>query len=362
MMMLYKLRKDAMPKRVLRDGLFLIAAIIALYMVASCNYQNFCDYEHPHTGLNFREVEVIFNWDKAPEANPASVAVYFFLADDDPLQTRSGNFNYHYEFTEKKDGKIRGGKIVLPVATYNIICVNSDNYDGAFILNNATDFHTFEITTREETVLHAQGLIVQNLPKAKGVEEEATVGAPTMQIYTASRTNVEVKDVPEVEATKVIDPIVLTPAPLLKRYTVVLENNSHMSNVVSFHGTLSSLVGGYMAGGAFQTPEKTTVMFSQHPEVKANNTVTGSFWTFGHCPISSNDVSHIYTVYATLKDGSKRYHSWDVTKQVHNAPDQTNITVVIEDGLDWPVSTAGGMQIYVEAWSDVIIIKPDMGG
>lgn len=329
---------------------FLIAVFIAVCLVSGCNYQGFCDYDHPH--LKTVEVEVVFDWSNAPEANPSSVGVYFFPVDGDPLQTR-GSFKYHREFTSKKDGKIVGGKIKLPVAGYDIICVNSDIEDAA-TFKNVDEFTTFEITSHPQEMLNSQGILVSSLPRAKGVEDEPIIRALGMQLYSVSKRNVRVA---LEDTSRVIN---LAPAPITSHCTITLGNNAHLNNVLSVSGTLSSMIGSYMAGTATLISDKKTIMFEQ--EKSGESIITGSFWTFGHCPAPDSDVKHIYTIYAELRDGSKKYHSWDVTDQIHNAEDPYNITILLNDGLDWPSGGggAGGIHVDVNEWGDIIPIDIQM--
>ena len=55
-------------------------------------------------------------------------------------------------------------------------------------------------------------------------------------------------------------------------------------------------------------------------------------------------------------DGSKWYHSFDVTQQVTDAPDPKHVHIVI-NGLDLPqpISEGGGFVPSVNAWNDINI-------
>lgn len=74
--------------------------------------------------------------------------------------------------------------------------------------------------------------------------------------------------------------------------------------------------------------------------------------TFGH----KAGNNHTLTVYAVLADGSKWYYAYDVTDQIHSAPDPRNVHIVL-DGLPLPkpIVNGGGFQPEVEDWQTVPI-------
>ena len=80
--------------------------------------------------------------------------------------------------------------------------------------------------------------------------------------------------------------------------------------------------------------------------------ITGGLLTFGH----KTGNNHTLTVYAVLADGSKWYYTYDVTDQIHSAPDPRNVHIVL-DGLPLPkpIVNGGGFQPEVEDWQTVPI-------
>ena len=87
--------------------------------------------------------------------------------------------------------------------------------------------------------------------------------------------------------------------------------------------------------------------------VSADKTlVTGSLLAFGHCAATQN--AHQLTIYAVLADESKWYYTYDVTDQIHSAPDQRNVHIVL-DGLPLPkpIVNGGGFQPSVDEWQSV---------
>ena len=74
-------------------------------------------------------------------------------------------------------------------------------------------------------------------------------------------------------------------------------------------------------------------------------------FAFG-CP--SARKTHTLTVYAVLSDESKWYYTYDVTDQIHSAPDRRDVHIVL-DGLPLPkpIVNGGGFQPDVDDWQSV---------
>ena len=107
--------------------------------------------------------------------------------------------------------------------------------------------------------------------------------------------------------------------------------------------------GGRLAAGISE--ECVTIPFDA--AVSADKTlVTGSLLAFGHCAATQN--AHQLTIYAVLADESKWYYTYDVTDQIHSAPDQRNVHIVL-DGLPLPkpIVNGGGFQPSVDEWQSV---------
>ena len=116
-------------------------------------------------------------------------------------------------------------------------------------------------------------------------------------------------------------------------------------------GSLSSLAGGLFAGKSETTEELVTIPFEV--TVSADkSTLRGGLLTFGHCPSKQN--RHRLIVYVILSDESKWYYTYDVTDQIHSAPDQRNVHIVL-DGLPLPkpIVNGGGFQPSVDEWQSV---------
>ena len=60
---------------------------------------------------------------------------------------------------------------------------------------------------------------------------------------------------------------------------------------------------------------------------------------------------HHLTVYAVLSDGSEWKHTYDVTEQVHTAPDPRNVHILLYGlPVPKPIANGGGFRPNVSEW------------
>lgn len=303
--------------------------ILPIVALVSCTHKELC-YDHPHV----TNVNVEFNWTEEPEKVPESMSVYFYRdgSADEPLR---------FEFTEQSGGRIR-----LTPGTYHAVCVNSDERSHQVL--DINEYDSFYVTTKEAasiTGLATFGVTPQNLPRAKAAEEERIVAEPKNVWYSNAR-DIEVGDGTEHSLSLDIKPQLAT-------YKIEINNASNLKWVYGVSATMSGLVGGLHLGTGQLSEEKVTIPFDAQWN-KEDNTVTGSFTTFGHCPTKEN--KHYLKVYAVLADGSYWDFTYDVTDIVHNAPDEETITIEL-DGLPIPkpVANGGGFKPTVGEWNSVEI-------
>ena len=91
----------------MKRNLYILLTLFAV-LLAGCEHKDFCC-----RCLQADDVEVVFDWSRSPDADPASMKVYFF--------PEGGGEALVYEFAD-----IHGGSIRLPAGNYRAVCVNSD--------------------------------------------------------------------------------------------------------------------------------------------------------------------------------------------------------------------------------------------
>lgn len=315
--------------------IFHTVTMAALLVAAtSCEHKDLC-YDHAHAV----EVEVVFDWRNAPDAAPASMSLYLFPGDGEALR---------YDFTGRDGGTIR-----VPVGKYEALCLNSDTENIGY--RNTEHKGTFEVTTQTSPLLgglSALGVRSEGAPRADGAEDERVALSPDM-LWSDHAESIELKHVP------VRQRITLYPEQSVCRYTVEIRNAENLKYVFGVSGSISGLAGGLLPGTGPDalTGECVTIPFDAAVGEGANgekSVVTGALLTFGHS--LAVDKAHLLTVYAVLSDGSKWYYTYDVTGQIHSAPDPRDVHIVL-DGLPLPkpIVNGGGFQPEVEPWKPVEI-------
>lgn len=307
----------------------LITYISIMIAFMSCTHKELC-YDHPHV----TNVNVEFNWTEEPTKVPESMSVYFYKDEfaGEPIR---------FEFTQRNGGRIR-----LTPGTYHAVCVNSDERTHQVL--DINEYDSFYVTTKDAssiTGLSAFGVTPQNVPKAKAAEQERIVAEPKNVWYSNAR------DIFVGEGTE--HSMSLDIKPQLATYNIEVKKVSNLKWVYGVSATMSGLVGGIHIGSGELSEERVTIPFEAQWD-KENNTITGSFTTFGHCPTTDN--KHFLKIYAVLADGSYWDFTYDVTDIIHNAPDENRITIEL-DGLPIPkpVANGGGFKPTVGEWNSVEI-------
>lgn len=285
-----------------------LTTLLVLLATASCTHKELC-YDHSHA----LEVDVVFDWCNAPDANPKSMSLYLFP---------EGQSNaLRYEFVNCNGGKIR----VVP-DTYHAICVNSDTET---ILHKFTDTHSsYTLTTKETTLLSGLSvfsLVSKGAPMAKGTEDE---------VIRCQSEKLWVHQLPGIELNERNRNLTLSPETAYVHITVEILNVENLSHVTDICGTISGLADGYLAGEGSVTDDLATIPFGLSSAGKVDE-LRGEVYTFGHCPKGQN--GHFLTIYAIMQDGTKWYHSFDISDQMHEQDGHT-IHIVLDH---LPVPEAG---------------------
>ena len=333
-----------------------IISLIMLLMLAACGHKELC-YIHPHT----ISVNVVFDWEYAPDATPEGMCVCFYSLD---------NGGYHrFDFND-----IKGGKVDLRVGKYRVLSYNNDTECVHF--RNTDSFDNHSVTTREGDVLEPMlgGSAAGYVPRASGVDDEKVVISPDM-MWGCKVLDVEIEDEGITYACATFDDnhesdvefvendehiITLYPHELVCTYTYEVRNVKNMAYMQQMCGTISGMSGMLTLSTEELDIESVTIPFES---VKADDsTITGVFYTFGHH--YDNAAAHKMVFYVIMNDGTKYCFKdskqLDVTDQVDNAPNKRRVHIII-DGLDLPqpIDTGDGFIPSLDDWyveeNDIIV-------
>ena len=310
-----------------------VAASVVLVSLAasSCRHKELC-YEHPHTV----EVTVVFDWENAEGADPASMAMFLFPTDGESESLR-------YDFANST-----GGTVKIPVGTYEAMCVNSDNDDISF--SGTEHKETFVMSTQTITIgSKMSDMKVRSVPDTKS--GDARVADTPEMLWT--------DNLDEMTFTKGEQGRVITfyPDTALCSYSVEIRNAENLEYVQGMCGSLTSMAGGMNPYLDEITDEKVTLPFAT-TLYKDKKEVWSWFYTFGHGLSRRDERTHKLTIYAVMDNGQKLTVPYDVTDQIHYASDPRHVHIVI-DKLPLPhVAIDGGWDPDVDEWDEVYIDLP----
>lgn len=281
------------------------------------------------------ELQVVFDWRNAPEANPESMALYLYVED--------GHNPMRFIFPNKT-----GGLIKSPFGTHHAICLNADNTDWARMRNHE-NIETLEIYTTDAEGIGSRADNSTSIPRPEGTENERIAATPGM--LWGSRTN-DIKIIPH----SGMQSIIMYPKEAVCHYIVDVYDVKNLDGVESsaVDATLSGMAEGYNHGQQSATDNTVSMKFDLIGNADEEN-LHGEFRTFGECPTTV--AKHYLTLYMVLTDGSKWYHTFDVTDQVTKAPDPTHVHIIVRD-LDLPEPPKGGdteLKTDVNDWQPINI-------
>ena len=322
--------------------LFSIVSLLSLFVICSCTHKDLCVH-HPHD----IKVRVDFDWIGVPEADPAGMCVFFYPVEGG--QPRRYDFN-----------GMTGGEIEITVGHYMVMCYNNDTEGVLFRGKN--DFCCHEAYTRDGNIFEPVFGNGYAPPSKPGTGEERVVITPDM-MWGSIATEVELTDsgicytcsTMRGEAERIIsDEFVITlyPTELTCIYTYEIRNVKNLKHATQMCATISGMAGGINLSSQKLHAESVTLpLESSFDKV---STITGRFITFGHH--EDNPDPHRMNLYVWMDDGQKYLFGtegdrFDVTEQVHNAPDKRRVHLVI-DGLDLPqpIENGHGFKPSVDDW------------
>ncbi len=336
-----------------RNGLYniiMLSATLLLPLLCSCEHKELCR-QHPH----LKTIRVAFDWQDTPEADPRGMCVYFYPTD--------GGGERRFDFKG-----MEGGVVELRVGSYRVICYNNDT--EAVLFHDTDDFDIHGGYTREGNVLEPiYGNAADYAPRADGAEGERVVITPDM-MWGCTAAEVEITDagisyvcVPMAEkeagnGRPTVDEQVITlyPHELTCTYTYEVRNVENLGHAAQLCGTLSGMAPSIRLGDESLGTECVTLPFRAVSD--GVSTITGKFYTFGHH--EANAQPHRMTFYIVMDDGQKYAYGLDcsehfnVTEQVHTAPDRRHVHIII-DGLELPtpIGAGGGFGVGVDDWEVV---------
>ena len=336
----------------MKKGLLNMLVCVLAAALCSCNHKELC-YHHPHTA----SVKVEFDWRDAREASPEGMCVFFYPMEGEEAPMRRFDFK----------GKT-GGQIDIQVGKYRVLCYNNDT--EIVLMRGTEGFDTHEAYTRNgdlfETIYGASAR--SSAPRANGTEDERVVLSPEM-MWGCTALDVEITEtgtsyicIPESEkdewigkpATHTAQVITLYPHELICTYTYEIRNVKGLGRVSQMCGSITGMAPSLLFHDESVGKECVTIPYEAN--VGDATTIVGKFLTFGHN--ETNTEPHRMLLYVWMDNGEKYCYGidsdrFDVTGQVHSAPDKRHVHIII-DGLDLPKPIGeGDLDTTIDDWHEI---------
>lgn len=277
-----------------------------------------------------REVNVLFEWDNAPEADPEGMTLCFFPADN--TEGRIWRFDI-----AGRDG----GKVLLPAGTYSMLAFNNDTRNIDFEnINSFVGYTAFSALSSGNATR-----IPDMLWRAVVTTLQVT---PCGVVYTQGDGttkecgNYLVRAHPEVCVSK---------------YRVIITGIDDISRIKSVSALLSGLDSGVRLYDISPAGQPCGVPFSM--SVTGEGTLEGSLRGFS----TAFGQTQVLSLRILLNDGTVVSASYNVSEQILNNPNPRDVTILITGpalpGPDTPPEPEGpgdsGLDVGVDGWAVVII-------
>ena len=312
----------------------LSAILLCLLLFTSCIHKDLL-VEGRVVNLN-----VAFDWQKAPDAQPAGMTVLFYKPEDASAEP------VRYDLSG-----MLGGAVQLSPGLYQAIAYN---YDTETILYRGSSIETLEAYTRTSSLEEGTQLSPTRaqMPRAVSTEHEPIILEPDM-LWGAVSEPLALTGFEDEQS------IVLQPVPRVREITITIHNVPNLQYTGQFGGALSGLASSVWMSTGQVGGDCATQAFPVY--VLDETTLQMHFRIFGHCPHRDNGVinTHLLTIYAILADYSKWYYTQDITDQMHDAQstsDDTHIYLELDElPLPKPIVNGSGFQPTIDGWQSTEI-------
>lgn len=314
----------------------LFVGFIVLALMA-CEPRELC-YDHIRCAQ--ASVQVVFDWQKAPAAQPSAMTVLFYDLDN------PSNEPIRYDLPG-----MEGGTVQIAFGRYQVVAYN---YDTETILyNGLASSETLEAYTRHSSLEEETRLAPTRnaMPRAPQTEHEPVILEPDPLWCGVSGLTVT--------SAENVQRVVLQPVSRYHEVTLTIRNVPNLQYTSQFGGALSGLAASVLMVSGQVNDECVTEAFPV-TDVDAS-TLQMQIRIFGHCPRIMEGIvnKHLLTIYAILADGSKWYYTQDITQQLHDALDSSDdVHAFIElDGLPLPkpIVNGSGFQPIIDGWQSIEI-------
>lgn len=288
--------------------------VMSMLCLAGCSQRDLC-YDHSHEAA----VKIEFDWSEAPDATPETMVVYFFPTD-----------NSQYTRIEITNGASGFNSTVkVPVGTYHVVCHNGETENNEEQGEFFSDYH---LTTYETSLLAPLGR-ASNAPQPDGTDgQPVRAQASTLYSYTVSE--------PVVLEPNESKTIIIRPQKRTTVINVTIDNVQNITPGVEFCGVISGLAESWYPSTGMPGGSEVIIPLMLSPD--GDRRLRGSMEVFGDN--APHDIRHKFRLYTS----QKYYYDFDVTDQIHYAPDLHNVNIILSN-VKLP-DNGDGMDVSVDGW------------
>ena len=300
---------------------------ILVTLLSGCEQRELC-YDH---SAHRASVSIEFDWSDAPEADPATMVVYFFPTDNSMYK----RFEFKADGSESRNGF--SATVNVPVGTYNVVCFNGETENNSEVGDAFPNFHL----TTFDTVLLAPLNRSMDAPKPDDTESQP-VRSQASALYSYT--------VPEPVSLKetAVETVVLKPQKKSATVRVSILNIKNMQAGVEFCAVISGLAESWYPSSGMPGGEEVLVPLMLTPD---GDSLYGNMEVFGDN--APHDIRHKFRLYTS----QKYYYDFDVTDQIHSAADPYNVDIFLS-GIVLPENN--GMDVSVDEWGQTENINIEM--
>lgn len=303
-----------------------LASAAVLAICQGCIYDSL--EECPQTTYMLK---INYNWDSVgmPRIPASAMAVLLYPRD------HGGYWRY--------DLNHQGGKVPVPSEVFRTITYN-ENLETARVTYHK-DYDSVRAVSLPGQLLFCfpKNLVKEEPPAPK--PDEPVYMCPTQIVAEASDWFTYTLQ----DTTQILYPALFTPI-----YTVSVDSVENIESASAVAVALTGMSRGkFIASGQrIASPVTNTASMTADPAAK---TLSSRFNTFGPAPDAKECK---LCVYAVLVDGKRQIYSFDVTRQVLDAPDPMHVNIRVS-GIELPEAEPSGevgtVDVGVSSWEIVNI-------
>lgn len=297
-----------------------------------------CIYEYPDKSCfesHDKGMSVLFDWTGTPAQRPEGMTVMFYPAD--------GGDSFSYNLG------CGGGTVSLPHGLYDAVAYNNDS--PSVIVISDGHFGTLAFTTRPGRITDGVGMAYAGAmpPVTREESRGQTVMRQPDMFYSAVSPGV---------VSDAGNTVIMKPRCIVARYRIKVRDVVNPGSATRMSVSLSGLAGQYHAASGIARDE-VPVIVPATVSHDGDGGFSGSMLTFGRAPTAGVNMLRLYV---WLADGQKKVFEWDVARQILDASDPMDVTIVVggvqlpDVSPDTPPGSGSGMEVDVDNW-DIVDIE-----